>query len=181
MKKLVILAALLLSLVPAARADHAPEWQMSTRKPETALAGIRVGKDSIAEARKVLGQSTRSKDLPDFPGEAEYVWDKGGTQIVLGTGFDPEKRSPRDEIVYSVKVSGTKVPARYATKAGVKLGDDLRALIRAYGPVYTTSWRPSKPGSQTFTFLFSDETELSASLSSQEGKIVELDLIASQE
>ncbi len=181
MKKLAILAALLLSLVPAARADHAPEWQMSTKRPETALAGIHVGKDSIAEARKVLGQPTHSKDLADFPGEAEYTWEKDGLRIVLGTAFDPEKRTPRDEIVYSVKVSGTKAPARYATKAGVKLGDDLRALIRAYGPVYTTSWRPSNPGSQTFTFIFSDETELSASLSSYEGKIVALDLIASQE
>jgi hypothetical protein len=54
-------------------------------------------------------------------------------------------------------------------------------LIHAYGPVYTTSWRPSPLGSTTFTFLFSDETELSAGISSHEGKIVALDLIASEE
>ena len=181
MKRLAILTALLASLAPAVWADHAPEWMMSTRKPETILAGIHAGKTSIDGARKLLGKPSSSKDLPDYPGEAEYTWEQAGGQIVLGTLFNPEKRTSGEEIVYSVKVSGTKAPARYATGAGVKLGDGLQALIHAYGPVYSTSWRPSTAEARTFTFIFSDETELSASLSSYEGKIVELDLIASEE
>lgn len=181
MKRFSILAALMVSIASVSWADHAPEWQMSTRKPETALAGIRAGKTSIDAARKILGKPTRSQDLPDDPGEAEYTWEQAGLQIVLGTSFNPEERTSDKEIVYSVKVSGTKAPARYATGAGVKLGDNLRTLIHAYGPVYSTSWRPSTPGSTTFTFIFSDETELSASLSHGEGKIVALDLIASEE
>jgi hypothetical protein len=181
MKRLAILAAFLMSLAPAVQADHAPEWMMSTRKPETTLAGIHAGKTSIDRARKILGDPTSSKDLPDFPGEAEYAWERDGLRIVLGTLFNPEKRTPSEEIVYSVKLSGKKGPARYATGAGVKLGDSLKALIHAYGPVYSTSWRPSPLGSTVFTFIFSDETELSASLSSSEGKIAEIDLIASEE
>jgi hypothetical protein len=181
MKRLAILAALLTALAPAARADHAPEWQMSTKKPETSLAGIRAGKTSIDGARKILGKPTRSQDLADEPGAADYTWEKDGLKIVLGTEFNPEKRTAKDETVYSVKVSGTKGAARYSTGAGVKLGDTLQTLIHAYGPVYTTSWRPSPLGSTTFTFLFSDETELSAGISTYEGKIVALDLIASEE
>lgn len=181
MKKLTILVVLLMSLVPTVRADHAPEWQMSTKKPETALAGIHAGKTSIDGARKILGQPTSSKDLPDDPGEAEYTWEQAGVRIVLGTLFNPEKRTPGEEIVYSVRISGTRAPARYSTGAGVKLGDTLRALIHAYGPVYSTSWRRATLGTTVFTFIFNDETELSASLSNEEGRIVGLDLIASEE
>lgn len=185
MRRLAIFTALIIPIVMsiafAGWADHAPEWQMSTKKPETRLAGIQVGKTSIDAARKILGEPARFQDLPESPGEAEYVWEHSDVQVVLGTLYDPEHRSAKGEIVYSVKVSGARAPKGYTTGAGVKLGDDLRALIRAYGPVYSTSWRPSTLGTTTFTFIFEDETELSASLSYDEGKIVALDLMASIE
>jgi hypothetical protein len=180
MRRLATITTLLILTVSASWADHAWEWQMSTKKPETSLAGIEAGKTSIAEAQKRLGKPTRFRDLPDFPGAAEYIWEREGSRLELGTLFDEEHRTPEGETVYSVKVSGAKATKMYRTGAGIGLGDDLRTLIRAYGPVYQTSWRPPTPEKTTFTFLFRDETELSAGLSG-EGRIVSIDLIASIE
>jgi hypothetical protein len=153
---------------------------MSTRKPETSLAGILVGKTSIDAVRKRLGNPTRFRDLPNFPGEAEYIWEQDGSKLKMGTMYDSEHRTAEGEIVYTVEVSGARASKRYATGAGIELGDNLAALIHAYGPVYLTSWRPRAPESPTFTFLFRDETELSAGFS-DEGRIVSLSLIASVE
>jgi hypothetical protein len=179
LRKIAGLAVLMLSIVAVSSADHAREWQMSTRKPEGSLAGIQVGKTSITAARKILGEPTRFRDLPDYPGEAEYVWERSGTQLTLGTQFDPANRTAQGEIVESVELSGTTGSRKYATGAGVKLGDGLQALIHAYGPVYLTSWRKPTLETTTFTFLFQDDTELSASLS-DEGKIVSFLLVGSE-
>ncbi len=149
----IIGVAFLVSIGPVAgRADHAPEWQVSTRKPETILAGVHVGTTSIDGAKKLFGAPTRSQDLPDFPGAAEYVWEQPGLRVELGTFYNPEHRTGKEEVVYSVSVSGAKAPVKYSTGGGIKIGDDLRALIRAYGPVYLTSWRPPTVESTTFSF-----------------------------
>jgi hypothetical protein len=138
MRALAVWTALMMSIVSVGWADHVPEWQMSTKRPERSLAGIQVGRTSIDAARKILGEPTRFQDLPEYHGEAEYVWEKPGLQVVLGTIFDPGNRTAKTEIVYSA------------------------------------------PESTTFTFIFRNETEFSASLS-DEGKIIALVLIASVE
>jgi hypothetical protein len=177
MRRIASLAVLMMLIAAVSSADHVPEWQMSTRKPEGSLAGIQVGKTSIAAARKILGEPARFRDLPDFPGQAEYIWERSGAQLTLDTEFDSTNRTAQGEIVDSVKLSGVTGPRKYATGAGVKLGDDIQALIHAYGPVYLTSLREKTLETTTFTFIFQDETELSASLS-EEGKIVAFLLVA---
>lgn len=186
MRGLAIVPALLIFAVSLAWADHVAEWQMSTRKPETSLAGIRVGKTSIHEARKRLGEPTRAQDLTEEPvpenagKETEYIWERDGILVIVNTLHDSGNRTAGEEIVHGVTVSGARAPKGYKTGAGVELGDDLSALIRAYGPVYLTSWRPPTAEGTTYTFIFRDETELSAGLS-EEGRIVSLALLASVE
>ena len=85
------------------------------------------------------------------------------------------------QVIYAVEVRRRKrKQSSVRTGAGVPLGGNLDALVRAYGSRYMTSWRKLSPESATVTFVFSNETELSAGFSDS-GTIISFLLVESQE
>lgn len=178
MRNAAVLIMLLLSALSAS-ADHAPEWLMSKATPETTLAGLVAGKTTIAEVERRFGKAV-AQSVAEHGLETEYSWHLALSDLTVTTiHARGEKRAT--QIVHSITVrqrEGKQSQAR--TGAGVQFGDTLDALLRAYGTRYLTSWRRLSPESATVTFVFENETELSAGFS-DEGRIIVLFLLESPE
>jgi hypothetical protein len=168
------------ALAKPALTDHAPEWLLSKVQPETRLAGIAVGETTVAGAERRFGRAHTSRLVSEDGTETEYTWHLALSELRVTTMHPP--RAPREnQVIYAIEVrqrEGRQSKAR--TGAGVSVGTTLDALVDAYGTRYMTSWRNLSAESATVTFIFSNETELSAGFSDS-GRIISLLLVESQE
>jgi hypothetical protein len=179
-KTLPVIAITFLLLPASVWADHAPEWIMSTAEPEISLAEILVGETTIADAERRFGQPHTVKILSEDRTETEYVWRLPLSDLTVTT-MHPAGTKRDSQTIYAVEVRQREgKQSRARTGAGVAVGADLDALIRAYGPRYMTSWRTLSSESLTVTFVFRNETELSVGFSDS-GKINALLLVESRE
>ena len=179
MKQLVLVALICCCAWPVL-SDHAPEWLVSLAEPETTLARIVVGETTVAQAEKLYGPADASKVVAEDGTETEYVWHLPLSEL-QATTIHPRNEAAGTQTIYAVEVrqrQGRRSNAR--TGAGVAIGADLDALIRAYGPRYMTSWSKGLGESGTVSFVFNNETELSAGFSDA-GTITSLLLVESQE
>ncbi len=174
-----VVAAVLVLSSPV-RADHAPGWLTSRAKPETTLAGITVGETTVGEVVRRFGKFQASKHLSEEQTETEYSWHLPRSVITVSTMHAPEIPPNEQTIIYVEARQREGTRSRVRTGAGVVVGSDFEALVRAYGPRYMTSWRKLSDESSTITFIFSNETELSAGFSDS-GQIISLMLGESQE
>jgi hypothetical protein len=181
MKRPATLLAILLFLATSARPDHAPEWLVSPAVPETTLAGLSVDDDTtVADIERRFGKADAVKVVAEDGTETEYSWHLANSDLSVTT-MHPAGAKQATQTIYTVQVvrrEGKSSSVR--TGAGVPLGANLDALVRAYGSRYMTSWRKLSSESATVTFVFSNETELSAGFSDS-GTIISFLLVESQE
>lgn len=175
---LLVLASLLWG---PATADHAPEWLHSSRSSAPLVLKLKLGEASLRQAIARLGKPHSKQDLEKFPGESEYVWKLDGLTVTATTQYPPKQRSPDREIVYTIEIAGGAESDRVLTEHGLRMGSGLRELVQTYGWRYMTGWRrPVDREAAVITFIFKDESELSAALS-DEGTLVRLFVAASVE
>ena len=144
-------------LPPAVYADHNPEYEVSYRASERKLANLSIMKSTLLDVIKAYGSST--DDTND-----EYTWEKDGW--TLSCLIDSS-----DSKVISIDVQGKKIPRNIGiTGSGLKVGDDLRAVRRIYGPTYHR-------GKSYVSFEWRDGVTLDIDLN-EEGKIMRFFLSA---
>jgi hypothetical protein len=156
---------------------HAPEWLVSTARPETELIGISVDHDSLADVKRRYGSPS---GVSRAPNQATYHWNKGDLELVVDTVYPDGVTQPAGEHVISVSVRGNRSIPAAKTRAGVHLGDKLSKLIATYGNRYQMGHRKDIGDGIAVVFIFSDDTELAAELN-HDGVIVSLRLTASEE
>ena len=157
-------------------ADHAIDWLVSKRKPETTLAGIAIGKP----INRVFARYGRPTSVRRDPADetSTYRWNKGDFQIEVSTNREVD---PKVETVDQVRISGDRSIPAGRTGAGVRLGDRFDQLVAKYGSRYRTDDRTRGPKAVlTVRFFFSDDSELAAELN-DDGEIISLELTASGE
>jgi hypothetical protein len=180
MRRLFAALSLLLLAPVVTYSDHAPEWLMASVEPERSLARIRVGESTVGDAERLFGAPHRSKAVADDGTETEYTWDLPLSVIVVNT-MHPLRTERAGQTIHAIEVRqkpGKRSSVR--TGAGVGMGASLAALTRAYGCRYMTDWRNLSKESKTVTFIFGNETELSAGFSDS-GEVVTLFLMESVE
>lgn len=181
MRSLAISSIVLAFLSATLAADHPPDWLVSKRSTAPDVLKIRLGTTSIKTTINRFGEPLSRRDLKDFPGEAKYLWEFQGLRIRATTMFPPHHRTASNEMVYALEITSSSDMTRPLTSDGVRLGDDLEALVSTYGWRYLTDWRrPERSESKTITFIFRDDSEVSASFSDA-GKLVRLFVRASIE
>ncbi|HEY0158951.1 MAG TPA: hypothetical protein VGF28_16825 [Thermoanaerobaculia bacterium] len=175
MKKLAAACLLLLLFRPApATADHAPEWLLAKRSTVPRILGMSVDDVTLADVIRRFGKPTSRQSDPKFPQEALYTWRSGELTVRASTVFPPTSRSPKTEQVTTIEVAGPAASRATLTEHGLRLGDDLRMLVNTYGWRYQTGWRrPQERESAAVTFIFQDESELTAGFD-DDGKLVRL-------
>jgi hypothetical protein len=159
---------------------HTPEWLASKATPETRLMGINVNDDSLADVIRRFGKPSKVEENPQYPNERSYTWDKGDLTLRVSTMFPDGTSQPTGEHVYSILVRGNASTPAARTGASIRLGDSFGKLISRYGSRYQTGHREDMGGGLTVLFVFSDDTELSATVN-DDGKITALELTASAE
>jgi hypothetical protein len=161
------------------RADHPPDWLVSRAKVEKSLAGIRVGKTTIAAASRLYGPFS-ARSFPSNPHGTEYTWVRPASTIVAMTDHPPDMPQG-EQVIYKVEVHQSYGQrSRVATGAGVSIGSKLPDLLRAYGPRYLTHWRDLSDVAATITFIFADGSELAFGFA-DEGQVIAISLEGSTE
>jgi hypothetical protein len=159
---------------------HAPDWLVSKTRPETLLIGINVADDSLADVMKRFGKPSKVEQDPQYPNERSYTWDKRDLTIRVSTMFHDGTSRPTGEHVYSVFVRGNASIPAARTGASIHLGDSFGKLIARYGSRYQTGHREDMGDGLTVLFVFSNDTELAATLN-ENGRITALQLTVSEE
>ena len=132
-----LLIASLIGFSSTGRADHLPENQQARGAPETRLAGIRLNdRTRLADVVRLYGQPTRveawESDDVNISGSYDYYWFRPGLNLHVLVERLPRKL-PGWEYVSLVEVySGTSNKIARTGK-GLRVGDSLNALRRAYG------------------------------------------------
>jgi hypothetical protein len=165
----------------SAVADHAPEWLHASRSSAPQVLNLRPGAVSLRQAIVRFGKPRSQQEVAGFPGESQYVWDLADVTVTVTTMYPPEKRSPDREVIYAIEITDIGESHRVLTEHGLRMGSDLRALVQTYGWRYLTGWRPPlNKEAGVVTFIFQDESELSASFTDR-GALVRLFVRASNE
>lgn len=160
-------------------ADHLDETRVARGKPEHILCGIEVTKSRIADVIRLYGTPIHVEDNPleDTPGSGEpnYVWEKNGVRMEIGTGYYTRNGKRIESETYSVKVSGKGAHGSLGrTSAGLALGMKWTRLKQLYGNRF---FRSSK---SSFLIEFRDETRLYVSVDDS-GRITSMHLLANIE
>lgn len=182
MKITLLLTFLLSHLVcGAAVADHAPEWLHASRSSAPRVLNLKPGEVSLRQAIARLGKPQSQRDIDGFTGESEYVWKRTDVTITATTMYPPKRRSADREVIYAIEITANGESHRVLTEHGLRMGSDLRELVQTYGWRYLTGWRrPIDKEAGVVTFIFQDESELSASFTDS-GVLVRLFVAASNE
>ena len=167
----IFLSLLLASGTPL-RADHPPPWLVSKRAILPSILGLSLGHSSLRAACAILGQPNAKHDLTNFPGEAEYVWKLERLTVTGTTMYASANRTRDTETLYAVEILGS--GARRLTSDDIRIGSSFAAVVNAFGCKYLTDWRPPKRNeAKVITFIFQDDSELSAAFDDR-GALVRL-------
>jgi hypothetical protein len=137
MRRLIVLTLSLLAFGTIVRADHLPEHQQARGRPETKLAGVRLGERArLTDFIKLYGRPTKVKawesTRSNFASSYDYYWVRPGLNLHVLVERLPIKM-PGWEYVTLVEVDYGTSRKIARTGKGVKIGDSLKDFKRAYG------------------------------------------------
>jgi hypothetical protein len=136
-RAVVVLLASLIGFCSTSHADHLPDNLLARGTPETRLAGIHLtDRTKLADVIKLYGQPSKVKGSeeadPNIASSYDYYWVRPGLNLHVLVERLPRK-IPGWEYLSLVEVySGTSRKIARTGK-GLKVGDSLKSLKRAYG------------------------------------------------